>query len=208
MIRSIGLVVLALFTFLVADAGGRRAPSAERPSATSSRLAARFVKLPLRFEENAGQFDARVRYVARRGGASLFLTDEGATLALRAPAKRDVPADPSARPRPPHERVYGESAPATEPDTVLTLKVTGGRVAAPRGDAELETKANYLLGNDLKKWRTNVRNYGRVVYPSVLDGVDLVYHGQDGQLEYDSSSPRGRTLPQSRSTSKAPTGSR
>ena len=39
-------------------------------------------RLPLRFEENRGQFDERVRYVARSGGMALFLTETGAVMAL------------------------------------------------------------------------------------------------------------------------------
>jgi MYXO-CTERM domain-containing protein len=70
-------------------------------------------------------------------------------------------------------------------ETALTLKVAGARTVKPRASEPLVTRSNYLIGSDRSKWHTDVPNFGRVVYPSVLEGVDLVYHGEEGQLEYD-----------------------
>ncbi|MFO0735807.1 MAG: SBBP repeat-containing protein [Labilithrix sp.] len=69
--------------------------------------------------------------------------------------------------------------------TELSMTVAGGRAIAPVASEELVTKVNYLKGRDPSKWRTNVPTFGKVAYPSVLDGVDLVFHGEQGQLEYD-----------------------
>ncbi len=35
------------------------------------------------------------------------------------------------------------------------------------------------------KWKTDVPNYARVRYQSIYPGVDLIYYGNQGQLEYD-----------------------
>ncbi len=130
-----------------------RAVTASTPPANVDQ-GAPLARLPVRFEPNAGQFDAPVRFLARSRGATLFLTDDAATLSLRS-------------------------------DTVLTLRVAGGRRVTPRADRRLVTISNYFLGNDPSRWRTDIPNFGRVVYPGVLPGVDLVYHGKEGQLEYD-----------------------
>jgi hypothetical protein len=53
------------------------------------------------------------------------------------------------------------------------------------GLEELPGKSNYFIGNDPKKWRTNVPNYAKVNYANVYPGVDLVYYGNQGKLEYD-----------------------
>ncbi|MEP7336913.1 MAG: hypothetical protein ABI977_04160 [Acidobacteriota bacterium] len=45
--------------------------------------------------------------------------------------------------------------------------------------------SNYLLGNDPAKWRTSVPHYAKVKYEAVYAGVDLVYYGNQRQLEYD-----------------------
>jgi uncharacterized protein (TIGR03437 family) len=49
----------------------------------------------------------------------------------------------------------------------------------------LPSKSNYFIGNDPGKWRTDVPNYSRVRYRGVYPGVDLIYYGQQGRLEYD-----------------------
>ena len=42
-----------------------------------------------------------------------------------------------------------------------------------------------LLGNDPAKWHTSVPTYARVRYAGVYPGVDLIYYGNQRQLEYD-----------------------
>jgi hypothetical protein len=64
---------------------------------------------------------------------------------------------------------------------------------------ELSGKANYLIGNDRKKWRTNVPLYAKVRYREVYPGVDLVYYGNQRQVEHDfivapGADPRSITL--------------
>jgi len=109
----------------------------------------------MRFEANVGQHGADVRFVARSRGLTLSLRDDAATLELA-----------------------GRKAP-------ITLRVAGARRVSPSAEARLVTRSNYLLGRDPTKWHTDVPNFGRITYPGVLDGVDLVYHGEEGQLEYD-----------------------
>src|SRR5439155_12260519 len=49
----------------------------------------------------------------------------------------------------------------------------------------LPTKVNYFLGSDPSQWRAGVRTFSQVRYQSVYSGVDLVYYGNQRQLEYD-----------------------
>ena len=44
---------------------------------------------------------------------------------------------------------------------------------------------NYFRGKDSSRWRTNVATYERVRYEGVYPGVDVVFYGRQGQLEYD-----------------------
>ena len=177
------VVFLALLSVLFLDHGAIVGTEKSAPPslASTQQAALRMAKLPLRFEANVGQFDESTRFVARRGAATLLLGDDGATLAI-SPKRHEAK-------RPGHakaDRTQPEGArAASAPATTLTLKVAGGRAVTPRASNLLETKTNYFLGSDPSEWRTNVANYGRVTYPSVRDGVDVVYHGEDGQLEYD-----------------------
>ena len=67
------------------------------------------------------------------------------------------------------------------------MHLVGANANAPvSGVDELPGKSNYFIGNDPKKWRTNVANYAKVRYQNVYPGIDLVYYGnQGGRLEYD-----------------------
>jgi len=66
------------------------------------------------------------------------------------------------------------------------MKLVGANPAAKvTGLDELPSKSNYFLGKDPKKWRTNVPNYAKVKHQDVYPGVDLVYYGNQGRLEYD-----------------------
>jgi hypothetical protein len=68
----------------------------------------------------------------------------------------------------------------------VRLQLLGADMAAPAvGQDELITKTNYFLGTDPSQWRTNVPNYGKVAYQGVYPGIDLIYYGNQGQLEYD-----------------------
>src|SRR6266567_1810899 len=53
-------------------------------------------------------------------------------------------------------------------------------------------KANYLKGRQ-SQWLTNIQLYGGVFYEEIYPGISLLFHGTDGELEYDLSlSPSAR----------------
>lgn len=53
------------------------------------------------------------------------------------------------------------------------------------GEAPQASASNYFVGSDPKKWHTTVPNFAKVRYSGVYRGIDLVYYGKDGHLEYD-----------------------
>jgi hypothetical protein len=126
----------------------------------SGALAASVEPLGVRFEENAGQTDPRVRFVARGGGQTLFLTDREAVVAFR----RGASGSPG----------------------FVRISLAGAESSArPEGEGRLPGTVNYLLGRSGETRLKNVACYGRVRYAAVYPGVDLVYHGGQGALEYD-----------------------
>ena len=42
-----------------------------------------------------------------------------------------------------------------------------------------------MTGNEPSAWRTNIPTYAKVRYEQVYPGIDLVYYGNQGELEYD-----------------------
>ncbi|HEY7098808.1 MAG TPA: SBBP repeat-containing protein [Terriglobales bacterium] len=116
---------------------------------------------PFVFEANQGQTDPRVKFMARGSGYGLFLTSDQAVLSLK-------------RSR------------STQKQQVIAMQLTGAHQdPAIRGVDLLPGKSNYLIGNDPAKWHRNVPQFARVQYGNVYPGIDLVYYGEQGQLEYD-----------------------
>ena len=69
---------------------------------------------------------------------------------------------------------------------VVRMKLLGANPRAHMtGDDRLTGKANYLIGRDPAGWVSDIPTFGRVRYEDVYAGVDLVYYGRQGQLEYD-----------------------
>ena len=131
---------------------------AQPDAATQAHLTAAYGQLPLSFEANKGQTDPRVNFLARGAGYSAFLTPTSAVMALQ----------------------QGDGG------NVVAMKLVG---ASPTSHAVgLDKQAgvsNYLIGNDPSKWHTNIANYAEVEYQDVYRGINLVYHGDQQQLEYD-----------------------
>ena len=141
----------------------------DRPATIQPAVAAKsklnYGHLPLMFEPNQGQTDSKVRFIARGGGYGLFLTEQEAVLSLQAP-------------------VAGKSE--ARQSSVVRMTLAGANEhPAVRGAEELPGKSNYFIGNDPAGWRQNVPQYARVEYAQVYPGVDLVYYGSQGHLEYD-----------------------
>jgi len=57
--------------------------------------------------------------------------------------------------------------------------------AAVAGSDRLPGISNYFIGNDPKKWRTGIPQFAGVRYQSVYPGIDMVFYGSQGHLEYD-----------------------
>ena len=160
------------------------APAPATPiSATAASSA--FDQLPLRFEANKGQSDGQVQFMARSGGAILFLTKTEAVLSLPVAG----PPGPTTTPRSPSPKAAPASTKAAaSPDAtaVLRMDLVGANPRASlKGEGQLSGATNYLIGSDPAKWKTNVPAFGQVVYSGVYPGVDAVFHGGTGNLEYD-----------------------
>jgi hypothetical protein len=144
----------------------------------STAIADRYGKLPLSFEANEGQTDQRVKFISRGPGYDLFLTAAEAVLTLRRP--QSPPPDKFVAP------VLAKDIPTTSETSVLRLKMMGANPGARvEGKDELPGKVNYLIGDDSGKWHANIPTYRRVHYKEIFPGVDMVYYGNQRQLEYD-----------------------
>ncbi len=121
--------------------------------------------LPLMFEPNRGQTDARVRFLARGSGYGLYLTAQEAVLALQ------------------HSALDSRRPALT---SAISMKLVGATSPAePAGEIQLPGKSNYFIGNDPANWHRDIPQFARVRYRNVYPGIDVVYYGNRGRLEYD-----------------------
>jgi hypothetical protein len=59
------------------------------------------------------------------------------------------------------------------------------RHARLEGLEKLRSTTGIFIGNDPSKWRRGIPNYSRLQVRGLYRGVDLVYYGNAGELEYD-----------------------
>ena len=161
-------------------------------SATRARMIESVAKTPMSFEANMGQTDSRVKFLSRGLGYTLFLTPSEAVLALQSPVQK-ASAQPGKMQDPLGVGTLGQPARTVAStkriaanEGVLRMRLVGAN-SAPKisGLEESSAKSNYYIGNDRSKWHTNVANFGKVQYAGIYPGVDVVYYGQQKELEYD-----------------------
>ena len=131
---------------------GPAAPASDLPPGFSDA----WERLPLAFEENRGQTDPNVLFLARAPGHEVFLTVAEAVLVPSAGAGalhlRWLDADPAPR---------------------------------VQADGKLSGRASYFLGVEPARWRTVVPLWSRVRLERLWPGIDLVFYGNPRELEHD-----------------------
>jgi hypothetical protein len=132
--------------------------------------------LPLSFEANRGQTDARVKFLSHAGHHTLWLTNDEAVLTV------------GRRPRAPRSNQGGKEKSLQENESalaVLRMKFVGAN-ANPHvaGEARQQGTVNYFVGTP-EQWRTKIPVYSRVRYSNLYRGIDLVFYGNNRELEYD-----------------------
>jgi hypothetical protein len=65
------------------------------------------------------------------------------------------------------------------------MTLAGSGPARAAGEDQLPGKVNYFMGNDSTKWHRDMATFAKVRYPGVYPGIDVVYYGNQGRLEYD-----------------------
>jgi hypothetical protein len=111
--------------------------------------------LPLYFEANQDQ----TGFLSRGNGYEFDISATRAQIALRGTA--------------PCQAAVQMQFPGTNPRAEI------------HGDGELAGKINYLIGDDPAKWQTGLPTFSGVQVAGIYPGINLVYHGNQNQLEYD-----------------------
>jgi hypothetical protein len=134
-------------------------------------------KLSLGFEANQGQVDRRVEFLSRGDGYALFLTPAETVLQLStadSPPSNEKKIDADQKPK--SGRHY----------STVRMKLIGANPKPQmKGLDQLPGNSNYFIGKNPTQWRSNVPNYAKVRCENVYPDIDLVYYGNQRQLEYD-----------------------
>lgn len=127
-------------------------------------------KLPLGFEQNIGQTDRTVKYIARLKNYSVFIVESGLVLAVT-------------------HRTTGEGEHIS--DAVRMQFVGVSSSALFEGEQPLPGVINHLIGNDPSKWISGIQRFERVRYVGIYPNIDAVFYFGDNGLEFDFILKRG-----------------
>ena len=191
----IAIPILATTVMLGSGHWGRHTETAGKPVVAQrsqpalsgeqrGRVLASLDALPLAFEANQGQMDPQVKYMARGNGYTVFLTPNDTVFALRSSSK----SSPTNINRKFAANATGKTVRDRGKETAAAvyMKLMGAnpqpQIVAGR---ELPGQTNYYTGNDPTKWQTGVKQYAGVSYREIYPGVDMAFHGQQRQLEFD-----------------------
>lgn len=162
---------------MLINKGFKPAPkeSSKRPAIT------KYDQHPIYFEKNVGQANPKAKFISRSEGYKIFLTQQGEavfsikTSSMPNPALTNSDGLGGVNVRIPNQTLSTFSMKFA--DSNPKPKVTS--------EDELLTKVNYFIGNDSRKWHTDISTYGKVRYQEVYPGVDVLFYGTQRQLEYD-----------------------
>lgn len=173
-VSAIFLTILLVLAVPAAHAQKVKPQPAAPAGVATKKLPAR---APLAFEPNQGQAAAEARFVARTSGYGVLITESGDAI-FSLSGRRSVPAS-----RFELVESLGQPHAALGPSAVLRLSLSG---AAPMPIAEalepLGSTSSYFRGMDGAGGKTNIPNFGRVVYRDVYPGISLSYSGTRSQL--------------------------
>ena len=115
-----------------------------------------FLRQPLVFEPNRGQADSSTEFLSHGNGHSVLLRNAEAVITFATPA------------------------------TAVGMKLVGKNPRAVVEGLDLQAGVtNYIVGNDPAAWHSSVPQFAKVKYGNVYPGIDLIYYGNERQLEYD-----------------------
>ncbi|MGI8808419.1 MAG: SBBP repeat-containing protein [Acidimicrobiales bacterium] len=113
-------------------------------------------ELPLTFEANRGQTDSAVSFLARGTASTLFVTPKESVVVLG----------------------HGRGA--------LRMRLDGANPSPVMEGLDRQTGVvNQFRGSDPAGWQESVPTFAKAATREVYPGIDMVWHGTRGALEYD-----------------------
>ena len=134
------------------------------------------------FIKNQGQInDSKIKFIS--SGGNVVFTPKGLLIIVNEyiPIKNDISINnglsnniPFIKPN-----LYREKG------EIIEFSFYNSNLVEPKGQKKCSWDTNYFIGNDPNNWQTEVPNYFEIIYPSVWDGIDIVYKMKNGDIKYD-----------------------
>jgi hypothetical protein len=167
------------------------ASKAQAPAKSSAAAQAQMLTAhaPLVFEPNRGQAPTNVQWLARGSRFVIGITSDGAVLEFRDEGNPPLPGH-SLRPftTPSQAKASGFTrpvAPKAEKSSLVKMHLSGSGAWNGEGVSPTGGISNYFIGNTSENWHTGIPQYAQVKASGVYKGIDVVFHGDRGALEYD-----------------------
>jgi hypothetical protein len=157
-------------------------------------------ELPLYFIQNNGQIDASVEFYGKQKEQITLFTKRGIYLVACQTAKdskqeRTEPYSVNHLPKVQRAASHQDSESGlfipqseifhSQSSIIKLLPLNANKELRIIAEDRVEGKVNYLIGNDPKKWKTDIPKYKTVVYKEVYKDVDIKFYGNNQQMEYD-----------------------
>ena len=149
-----GLLLMALSFLGGGVFAAPRAPSKEKTLKALRRISVPFIK-------NEGQVDQRVKFYAKTLGGTVFVTGKG-ELVYNLP------------------RFSGKKVLS---GVALRESLKGAKVREVLGLQKSETRINYFMGRDKRKWKTNIEAFREVSLGEVYRGIELRFRAYGDNVE-------------------------
>jgi hypothetical protein len=154
----LSLTLLSLVLGFVATAYAQQDVKGTAAQPTPNSAALKTESLPIAFEPNLKQADARYKFLAHQNGLAMGFLDH--SIEVRLATKHGSP-------------------------DVLNISFEDSQSSTASAEKLLQGRVNYLRGSDPAAFQRNVPTYARVRYTSLYPGTDLVFYGNGSRLEHD-----------------------
>ena len=125
------------------------------------------------FEENLGQWDARVCYKALMANAVLFAERDAFTFVVSHATDKD-----DKKPHLPHHH-------QTLSYHAYRMTFDGCRTIEPHAVNPIEAYSNYYTNRSPSRWRSHVKSYEQMSYEELYNGIDLIVYAAEGGMKYN-----------------------
>jgi triacylglycerol esterase/lipase EstA (alpha/beta hydrolase family) len=170
-IRTIVLFALsAIFTFSII---ANQKKSTNIKSDSKLKLASG-LPTQILFEENKGQTSQDVKFLSHGKGFNLFLTQSGAVFQL---SNMNCSRG--------NAKIENQILKPCKTFSLIMKMFGANANTFMRGIDQAVTKSGYFIGNNESLWLDDINNFQTIEYQEIYQGINLLFHGSAGKLEYD-----------------------